>query len=111
MTNPERSSPTGWNLLDQESREKLPELYSGEELGMDALAEVKYFTHWLASAKSSLRQKSWQQYRQIVRDDILPALGRIKVVDLRPDLIQALYDCKVDDGVGLRTIRARPRCA
>jgi len=37
-------SPTGENLLDAESREKLPELYSGEEKGLDALALVKFFT-------------------------------------------------------------------
>jgi len=36
--------PTGENLLDDESREKLPPLYSGEEQGLDALAQVKFFT-------------------------------------------------------------------
>ena len=36
--------PTGNNLLDQASREKLPELYSGEEKGLEALAQVKFFT-------------------------------------------------------------------
>lgn len=36
--------PTGDNLLDPESREKLPPLYSGEELGLMALALVKFFT-------------------------------------------------------------------
>ena len=36
--------PTGENLLDQASREKLPQLYSGEEQGLDALAQVKFFT-------------------------------------------------------------------
>ena len=36
--------PTGENLLDDESREKLPPLYSGEEKGLDALAQVKFFT-------------------------------------------------------------------
>ena len=36
--------PTGDNLLDDESREKLPPLYSGEEQGLDALAQVKFFT-------------------------------------------------------------------
>jgi hypothetical protein len=46
--------PTGENLLDDESREKLPPLYSGEEKGLDALAQVKFFTPdsswtWLAS--------------------------------------------------------------
>ena len=36
--------PTGDNLLDPESREKLPALYSGEELGLMAIALVKFFT-------------------------------------------------------------------
>ena len=36
--------PTGENLLDDESREKLPPLYSGEEQGLNALARVKFFT-------------------------------------------------------------------
>ena len=36
--------PTRDNLLDPESREKLPELYSREELGLMALALVKFFT-------------------------------------------------------------------
>ena len=41
---PEIIPPTGQNLLDQESREKLPPLYSGEEQGLDAHAQVKFFT-------------------------------------------------------------------
>jgi len=44
MTNPEFIAPTGRNLLDTESTENLPELYSGEEQGLDALAQVKFFT-------------------------------------------------------------------
>lgn len=36
--------PTGEYLLDQESRKKLPSLRSGEELGLEALAQVKFFT-------------------------------------------------------------------
>ncbi len=47
-------SPTGDNLLDSENREKLPLLYSGEELGLMAIALVKFFTpdsnwSWYAS--------------------------------------------------------------
>jgi hypothetical protein len=41
-------------MLDQASREKLPPLYSGEEKGLDAIAQVKFFTpdsnwKWYAS--------------------------------------------------------------
>ena len=31
-------------LLDQASRERLPKLYSNEEIGLDALAQIKFFT-------------------------------------------------------------------
>jgi len=41
---PQKPPPTGEYLLDDESREKLPPLYSGEELGLDAVALVKFFT-------------------------------------------------------------------
>ncbi len=44
-TEPElEPTPTGENLLDKASREKLPPLYSGEEKGLEALAQVKFFT-------------------------------------------------------------------
>jgi hypothetical protein len=54
MAKAESEPPCGKNLLDPESREKLPELYNGEEKGLDALAQVKFFTHdsdwtWYAS--------------------------------------------------------------
>jgi hypothetical protein len=42
MARPEFEPPTGKNLLDQESREKLPELYSREEQGLDALGVMLY---------------------------------------------------------------------
>jgi len=44
QTPPEEPPPTGENLLDQASRDKLPPLYTGEEKGMEALAQVKFFT-------------------------------------------------------------------
>jgi len=34
----------GYELLDQESRDKLPGLYSQVEKGLDALVQVKFFT-------------------------------------------------------------------
>jgi len=40
----EEPPPTGEYLLDDGSREKLPPLYSGEEQGLDASAQVKFFT-------------------------------------------------------------------
>lgn len=44
MVKAEFEPPYGRNLLDPESREKLPELYSGEEQGLDVIAQVKFFS-------------------------------------------------------------------
>lgn len=40
----DENSPVNPNLLDEQSREKLPPLYSQEKMGGDALAHVKFFT-------------------------------------------------------------------
>lgn len=44
ISEPKEEPPTGRNLLDKASREKLPPLYSGEEQGTESLAQVKFFT-------------------------------------------------------------------
>jgi hypothetical protein len=41
---PEEPLPVGEYLLDDETRSKLPALRSGEELGLDTKAQVKFFT-------------------------------------------------------------------
>jgi hypothetical protein len=51
-------------LLDQASRERLPKLYSGETLGMDALAQVKFFAPdggwtWYASEGSPVDENGF----------------------------------------------------
>ena len=59
MARPEIEPPVGKNLLDEESRARLPELYSGEELGLDAQAQVKFFTP----------DNSWTWYASEFDDD------------------------------------------
>jgi hypothetical protein len=51
-------------LLDDETREKLPKLYSNETQGLDALAQVKYFTPdggftWYASEGSPVDEDGY----------------------------------------------------
>ena len=51
-------------LLDQQSREKLPELYSNEEMGLDALVQAKFFLPgsgwtWYASEGSPVDEDGY----------------------------------------------------
>lgn len=53
-----REAPQREPLLDQASRERLPKLYSNEDIGLSALAQVKFFTPssnwtWYASEASA----------------------------------------------------------
>ena len=66
---------------------------------------TKFMDAWLTSKKSMLRAGTYEQYSYIARDYILPALGSIKLSNLRPDQIQALYDKLVTDEIGARTIK------
>jgi integrase len=64
-----------------------------------------YMEHWLETAKSNLRPNTYAQYGQIIRGHILPALGKVRLKDLRPDMIQTLYNQKLADGASGRTVQ------
>jgi hypothetical protein len=61
---PEIPQPSEGGLLDAESRARLPELYSGKEKGLEALAQVKFFTpdaqwSWYASEGSPVDEDGY----------------------------------------------------
>jgi hypothetical protein len=59
---------------------------------------------WLVAVQSSARPKTFNQYKQIVRQHIIPSPGKIKVKDLGPERIQALYNQKLKGGTSIRTV-------
>lgn len=65
----------------------------------------KFTNGWLSNVEHSLKPKSIIQYRQITRDYIIPELGKVRLRELRPGQIQALYNRKLKEGVGVRTVQ------
>ena len=65
----------------------------------------KYLEQWLVTVKTSVRPRTYDQYRQIATGHITPVVGRIKLKDLRPDHIQSLYNNKLKSGISTRTVR------
>ncbi|MCC7130131.1 MAG: hypothetical protein B6D39_04800 [Anaerolineae bacterium UTCFX2] len=59
---------------------------------------------WLGSTKSSLCQRSWEHYDQLIRTYVLPHLGSVKIKDLQPDQIQRLYNHLLSSEVGIHTV-------
>jgi integrase len=47
----------------------------------------EYLERWLIAAKTSIRVKTYRQYSQVVQQHIVPALGSVKLRDLRPEQI------------------------
>jgi integrase len=64
----------------------------------------KYLEQWLVTVKTSVRPKTYEQYKQIVTSHIVPILGHIKLKDVRPDHVQYLYNTKLKSGTSHRTV-------
>lgn len=63
-----------------------------------------YLQEWLTTTQTTIRPKTFEQYTQIVNQHILPALGKYKLIELRPDHIQAFYNNKLKYGCSERTV-------
>lgn len=64
-----------------------------------------FLEEWLITAKSSLRYNTFNQYRQIVHQHILPRIGERKLREIKPALIQQVYNQMVNEGYSLRTVQ------
>jgi integrase len=63
-----------------------------------------FLKEWLTLIETSVRAKTSDQYRQIVRQHIVPDLGPIRLKDLNPRQIQSLYSKKLETGTSPRSV-------
>jgi integrase len=78
------------------------------------VALSEYLDHWLKGRQSNIRTTTYINYRQTIINHINPFLGKIKLIDLRPEMIEVLYHNQQGLGIGNRTIQnihAVLRCA
>lgn len=66
----------------------------------------KFLEGWLASKKNELRIRSAELYTWIVKDNILPALGTIRLKDLSAGKVQGFYDQLSASGKSPQTINS-----
>ena len=52
----------------------------------------------------TLRPKTIESYSYLIRNHIVPEIGYVKLVQLRPDHLQALYSQKLNAGLSNRTV-------
>jgi integrase len=53
----------------------------------------------------SVKPSTYRSYSQLVNTHVIPAIGHIKLVKLRPDHLQSLYSKKLTDGLSKRSVQ------
>lgn len=65
----------------------------------------EFLNEWLASVRQRRAVTTAYSYEQLTRTYIQPALGKIKLRELSPTIIQHFYNSRVSEGTGLRTVQ------
>ncbi len=94
----------------QEVAEKLNkalnELRQGTFVEATAVTVESWLKTWLEEYKRpKLRLTTFESYRIMAECHIVPAIGHIKLKDLRPEHLQHLYNEKLKAGLSPRTVR------
>ena len=92
----------------REARDWLQEtrvqVQNGLTLAAAQITVASFLRKWLTNYQDSIRPKTYQQYRQIINQYLVPGIGTVKLKDLRPDQIQTFYTQQSREGKSLRTI-------
>jgi hypothetical protein len=83
---------THYAKTQRECREWIKETLAKVDEGLNfSGARIKvgeFLEQWLETAKPSLRPRTWIQYRQVIRQHVLPKLGNLKLKNLRPGCVK-----------------------
>jgi integrase len=86
-------------------REKQAQIDEGLTFDGARATLEQYLNHWLETTRPHLRAETQRHYTGVVRRHIIPALGQVKLNDLRPDHIQSFYIAKRKAGVSEHVLR------
>jgi integrase len=105
-----RKRKTLYGKSRQEVAAKLAKALSDREDGLvfDAgnLTVGDYLERWLNdSVRSSVKQRTFENYSYVVRKYVIPTLGNIKLKALAPAHVQRLYRSKLDSGLSRATVQ------
>jgi len=87
-------------------REILTELDKGTFSKPGKTTFAEYLNDWLRDyCKPSLSPRTLQLYSYICRVHVIPLLGRIPLVELKPQQLQKFYSEKLSSGLSARTVQ------
>ncbi|MEJ2707884.1 MAG: site-specific integrase [Anaerolineales bacterium] len=72
----------------------------------DRVTVAEYFEGYLNDVVAhTLKPKTVSSYKYIIESHVIPELGSLQLVQLRPDHLQSLYARKLDSGLSKRTVQ------
>jgi integrase len=65
----------------------------------------EYLESWLEEVhKPTVRLSTYLNYRKLLKNYLIPGLGKIKIQKLTPQQVQAFYSQKINDGLSPKTV-------
>lgn len=94
-----------------EVNRKLTEALRNQAHGLPVAPErltlAQYLEDWIANvAKLNTRESTWRGYEQHARQHIIPALGRIPLMQLSPQDLNRFYAAKLKSGLSPSTVNS-----
>lgn len=85
--------------------DELKRSHDGVSLSMSArLTVAAYLDAWIAGARSSVRGSTWRRYEILVRLQLLPRLGHVRLMRLAPTDLSTAYADMLSSGLAPRTV-------
>ena len=92
-----------------EAEEALTEMLYERRRGMLATGPKQtlsyYLEYWLELRRTRVRESTYTNYAMLIKRHILPALGQVRLQELKVQQIDALYMSKQQEGLSSKTIR------
>jgi integrase len=100
---------TFYGKTRKEVAEKLTALLHDQQRGMLAtgpnVSVQEYLENWLENShKPTVRLSTYLNYQKLLRNYLIPGLGKITLQKLSPQQVQAFYSQKIRDGLSPKTV-------
>jgi integrase len=92
-----------------EARAKLRELQRKQEQEQapydDRMTVKQFLEYWLSVTETTVRPRTYKRYAEYVRVHALPAIGHLRLAQLRPVHLQDLYAARLKAGASPSTVQ------
>ncbi len=94
------------NVVAAKITTALKELQDGKYIDSSVSPTIKtWMNHWLWTyKKNSLKQTTFEQYETLLRIHLYPVMGDVKIIDLKSEQLQQLYNEMKEKGLSAKTI-------